>query len=72
MHRLGDGVGGFNGQHRHCFLGCHQIARGQARLVEVAHLAHPVVVEHLAEIAGAVVVEDDHHEVAGLEAGLHL
>ena len=33
----------------------------EARRLEEALLAHPLVVEHLAEIARAVVVEDDHH-----------
>ena len=52
---------------RQRLLRCHQIPRGQAGGFEEALLAHPVVVEHLGEIARAVIVEDHDHGLAGLE-----
>ena len=48
--------------------GGDQVARGQAGLVEEALLAHPVVIEHLAEVARAVIVEDDDDDVVAREA----
>ena len=50
----------------------HQIARRHAALLEEALLAHPVVAEHLPEIARSVVVKDDDHELAGVEVILQL
>ena len=45
-----------------------EIARREAALVEEALLAHPVVVEHLREVARSVIVKDDDDEVVLLEA----
>ena len=45
-----------------------EIARGHARHLEEALLAHPLVVVHLGEVARAVVVEDHDDHVVACEA----
>ena len=59
-----DRLGPFDRQQLARQAGGDEVARGHPGLLEEPLLAHPVVVEHLAEIARAVVVEDhDDHVV---------
>src|SRR6185503_6191052 len=53
-------------------LRSYEIAGRGAREILVTHAPHPVGIEDLAEVAGAVIVEDNDNRFATLEAVLQL